>query len=78
MKNKLQGELMLLLAALIWGASFVAQRTGMEYVGPFTFNGIRSLLGALALVPVIMVMSGQRRRMGEAGPANKEVEKGTC
>lgn len=75
MKNKLQGELMLLLAALIWGASFVAQRTGMEYVGPFTFNGIRSLLGSLALVPVIMVMNRQRRKMGEAGPANKEVEK---
>ncbi|NLW17418.1 MAG: DMT family transporter [Firmicutes bacterium] len=75
MKSKLRGELMLLLAALIWGASFVAQRTGMEYVGPFTFNGIRSLLGSLALVPVILVMNRQQKRSSSVDPTQNEAEK---
>jgi len=49
----------LLLAAAIWGFAFVAQRAGMEHVGPFTFNGIRFLLGAAAIVPFLRV----RRRV---------------
>lgn len=60
MSKKLRGNLMLLLTALIWGSSFVAQRTGMDYIGPFTFNGIRSFIGGLALIPVILLMSGKR------------------
>lgn len=39
--------------AIIWGFAFVAQRKGMEFIGPFTFNGIRFALGALALVPIL-------------------------
>lgn len=46
--------LLLLLTAAIWGMAFVAQRKGMEYVGPLTFNGLRFLLGALALTPFIL------------------------
>lgn len=46
---------LLLLTACIWGAAFVAQRAGMDYVGSFTFNGVRFLLGALSLIPVIAV-----------------------
>ena len=57
MGKKLQGTMMLLLTALIWGSSFVAQRAGMEYIGPFTFNGIRSLIGGLVLIPVIFLFS---------------------
>ena len=45
----------LLMAALISGLSFVAQKTGMEYVEPFTFNAARSLIGSLSLVPIILV-----------------------
>lgn len=44
---------MLLLTALIWGTSFVAQSVGMESVGAFTFSGIRTLLGALVLLPIV-------------------------
>lgn len=44
---------MLLLTAFIWGFAFVAQRVGMDYVGPFTFNGIRFALGAISLLPLI-------------------------
>jgi drug/metabolite transporter (DMT)-like permease len=48
-----QSDLLFLLSAIIWGFAFVAQRMGMDHVGPFTFNGIRFLLGALVLVPFI-------------------------
>ena len=54
MKNKLTANLALFLTALIWGLSFVAQREGMEYIGPFTFNAVRSFLGGLSLIPVIL------------------------
>lgn len=47
------GNIALFITALIWGLSFVSQRAGMEYIGPFTFNTIRSFLGALSLIPVI-------------------------
>lgn len=50
----LKSNLLLLLAAAIWGFAFVAQRIGMEHVGPFTFNGVRFLLGSLSLIPLIM------------------------
>lgn len=51
---KLKANLLLLLAAAIWGFAFVAQRVGMEHVGPFTFNGIRFALGSVSLIPLIL------------------------
>ena len=54
MKNKLTANIALFMTALIWGLSFVAQRAGMEYIGPFTFNMVRSILGGLSLIPVIL------------------------
>ena len=53
MNRELQGSLMLLLTAIIWGTAFVAQSAGMEFIGPFTFNFARSIVGGLALIPVI-------------------------
>lgn len=50
---KLKANLLLLLTAVIWGGGFVAQRMGMEEIGPFIFNGIRFALGAAALIPLI-------------------------
>ena len=55
-KDSLIGSAFLALAAIIWGSSFVAQTAGAEFVGPFTFISIRSLLGSVALLPVIGVM----------------------
>ncbi len=49
----LKSNILLLLTAMIWGFAFVAQRVGMDYVGPFTFNGVRFALGALSLIPVM-------------------------
>ncbi|MBQ1493037.1 MAG: DMT family transporter [Blautia sp.] len=45
---------LLLLTAVIWGMAFVAQRVGMDHVGPFTFNGLRYYLGFLVLLPVLI------------------------
>ena len=46
----------LLTTAFIWGVSFVAQKSGMAFVGPFTFNAARTFLGGLSLLPVIGVL----------------------
>lgn len=54
-KSSLISELLLFLTALIWGLSFVAQRKGMEFVGPFIFNGIRFGLGSLSLLPLLYI-----------------------
>ena len=59
---KLKNALLLALTAFIWGTAFVAQSVGMDYIGPFTFNGIRSFIGALTLVPCILVQKGIRGR----------------
>ncbi len=60
--SALSSDLILLLAAVIWGFAFVAQRVGMDYVGPFTYNGVRFTLGALVLVPFLYrrVISGRK------------------
>ncbi len=63
-KNNLYGSLILMLCAIIWGSSFVAQTTGAEFVGPFTFISMRSFLGAAALVPVITVMGAFKKKKG--------------
>jgi len=55
----LKSDGILLLTAIIWGFAFVAQRVGMEYVGPFAFNGVRFALGCLVLLP-FLVKSGFR------------------
>ena len=44
-KTQVRNSLLLLLTATIWGVAFVAQSVGMDYVGPFTFNMVRSLIG---------------------------------
>ena len=54
--KQLKSSLLLLLTAVIWGVAFVAQSTGMDHVGPFTFNAARSVIGGLVLLPVIFVM----------------------
>ena len=50
---KIKNGIMLVLTAFIWGKAFVAQSVGMDYLGPFTFNGVRSLIGGAALLPCI-------------------------
>ena len=56
--HTLKADGLLLLTAMIWGFAFVAQRIGMDYVGPFTFNGIRFALGCLVLLPLLARSNG--------------------
>jgi drug/metabolite transporter (DMT)-like permease len=56
----MKGNLMLLLAAFIWGTTFVAQMVGMDGLGPFTYAMARYLLGLLFLIGVWYVKRGQR------------------
>lgn len=61
MKKKLKGNL-LILTAFIWGSSFVAQKSGMELIGPMAFNGIRTLIGGIVLIPAIMLLNNMKAR----------------
>lgn len=68
---QLKASLQLLLAAAIWGFAFVAQRVGMEHLGPFTFNGIRFALGGLSLLPLIWHFRNQAQlQTGSAAKLN--------
>jgi len=52
-KGFYRSDSLLMLTAIIWGSAFVAQRVGMSYVGPLTFNGVRFALGAMVLLPLV-------------------------
>ena len=69
--ERLKNNVLLLLTALIWGCAFVAQSVGMDYVGPFTFNAVRCLIGAAVLVPVIFLTA-----MGETADRIAGLETG--
>ena len=56
-KKTASWDLLLLVTAIIWGFAFVAQRMGMDHMGPYAFNGIRFALGAFSLVPFIIWQS---------------------
>ena len=66
MKNKLRGSLAILVATVIWGSAFIAQSVGMDYIGPFTFQTMRSVLAVPFLIVVIFLI--------ERNPA-KSIEK---
>ena len=66
MKNKLRGSLAILVATVIWGSAFIAQSVGMDYIGPFAFQTMRSVLAVPFLIVVIFLI--------ERNPA-KSIEK---
>ncbi len=59
---KPKNVVMLMTAAFIWGTAFVAQSVGMDYLEPFTFNGVRNFVGAAALLPCIWLLDRLNRR----------------
>lgn len=83
MSKKMRGNLMLMLTAFIWGSSFVAQKSGMDLIGPMAFNGIRTLIGGIVLIPAIMFLNKLKAKrnlqspdsMNEASPEDKQKEK---
>ena len=71
MKNKIKGTVFLLLAAILWGASFVFQNEGVNTIEPIAFNGLRSLLGSVALLPVIAILYLIKKKNGTYKKATK-------
>lgn len=65
-KTALRSSFLLFLAAFIWGVAFVAQSVGMDYMGPFTFNGARFLMGSMVLLPLVIY-----RRKGKSKESKK-------
>jgi len=64
-----------MLTALIWGVAFVAQSVGMNYVGPFTFNFVRFLIGALVLIPCIGILKKLENRNGGSKDLNLQTKR---
>ncbi|MDY5423507.1 DMT family transporter [Hornefia butyriciproducens] len=73
MNKRLKSDILLLLTAFIWGSAFVAQKVGAD-IGTFTFNGIRTFIGGLALLPVILILDSMQRKKGN-GEAPDPVQK---
>lgn len=63
-QHRLKGNLMLLLTAFIWGTSFIAQSKGVELISAACFNGIRSILGGIVLLPLIAVLDFSKKKRG--------------
>ena len=74
MNKKLKSDLMLLVTALIWGSAFVAQKAGTA-LEPFTYNGIRMLIGGLVLIPVIFIFKKMDEKKGISAVEKSEAEK---
>ncbi len=69
-KKRYIGNLLLLIAAIIWGSAFVAQREGMDFIGPFTFQAVRSFLGSAFLLPIIFSLDKLKKKNGSFRKAN--------
>lgn len=72
----LRADLLMLLTAMIWGASFVAQRLGMDAIGPFLYSGLRFALATIVLLPLLMLL--RRRSTQPASPLSRPLLFGGC
>ena len=72
MNRRLQGTLILMITAIVWGISFVSQSVSMDHIEPNTFNGVRTLLGCVSLLPVIAVLDMGKKKKGEFVPSDKK------
>lgn len=73
-KTQIRNSLLLLLTAVIWGVAFVAQSVGMDYVGAFTFNCVRSIIGGLVLIPCIIFLKNLKsKESGEKMPLKESL-----
>ena len=70
---KTKHAFMLVLTAFIWGTAFVAQSVGMDYLGPFTFNGVRSIIGGIALLPCIAFLNKLNGAAGKTQGSKKDL-----
>ena len=70
-RHSLRADLLMLLTALIWGTTFVAQKMGMDAIGPFLYTGLRFALGAVLLIPMLYWFSLRRRAQNAVSPVNR-------
>ena len=56
MSKRAISNILLLITAIIWGSAFVAQKVGTQ-LEPFTYNGIRTFIGGLVLLPLVPFLS---------------------
>lgn len=73
----MRGNVLLLLAAFIWGLSFVAQSEGMKYIGPFAFIGIRSMLAGVSLAVFLAIrslVSGKKKQAKEVQEKSRDAK----
>lgn len=76
MSRQLRGSAMLFLTAFIWGTAFVAQKSGMDTISPIAFNGIRTVIGGIVLIPVILLLSAlDKKKNGDKPPLTEEERK---
>lgn len=71
--HTLRQSAILILAALVWGISFVSQSEGMDYIGTFTFNGIRCTMGAVVLIPVIFIVRAIELKRNETSETSSYI-----
>ena len=74
-KKKLFANLGLLLAALIWGSTFVAQSEGVKLVDPFTYQSMRSFIGGIVLLPIIFLRENTAKKSSDYNPPSKKDKK---
>lgn len=68
MKSQIKGNILLFLTTLIWGCTFVAQDVAMEHIGPFEYQAVRSIIGAVVLLPVIFILDFKKKLDGSYKP----------
>ncbi len=64
-KKEFTGNILLTVTAIIWGIAFVAQSVGMKYVGPFTYQCIRSFIGFMVMIPVVLIFGNREKETRE-------------
>lgn len=86
-RRRIVGSVLLLLTSLIWGFTFVSQVQGMQSVSPMFFNAVRFTLGAVSLIPVLVVLSrlgvgrtmqSQQSQPDHAGPGGLACWSAVC
>ncbi len=70
--KKLVGNTLLIIAAIVWGYAYIPQSVGMDYVNPFTFNGIRCILAGIALIPACIIFDFIKKKKGIYNKPTKE------
>ena len=61
----------LIICTLIWGTTFIAQDTGMDNIGPFTFNSVRFFVGFLAVTPFVFLFERKKITFQKDGKTNE-------